>query len=248
MNKFRFLIYTKVKTLLRKLINIEVSSAVNTDPVDVISYIVGKRAIDCVVDGGAFRGEFTSKMLGHAKASHFHLFEPTPSSFNSLTNRFREHPNVNIVHSALSASSGRCSFHLNTSQLTNSLLPEHDNARRYHGDLSLTQEVTEVSTISLDEYFIGTGRPLPNIIKLDLQGGEGEAIKGGYECLRHASIVLCEVQFVELYQGATTFTELNNVFEKFGFQIYQIFDASRDRKSGRLLFCDILYVKPEYLI
>lgn len=248
MNKFRFLIYTKVKTLLRKLFNIEVSSAVNTDPVDVISYIIGKRTVDCIVDGGAFRGEFTSKMLDHVKASHFHLFEPTPSSFNSLTNRFREHQNINIIRSALSASSGRCSFHLNTSQLTNSLLPEHDNARRYHGDLSLTQEVTEVSTISLDEYFIGTGRPLPNIIKLDLQGGEGEAIKGGYECLRHASIVLCEVQFVELYQGAMTFTELNNLFEKFGFQIYQVFDSSRDRKSGRLLFCDILYVKPEYLI
>lgn len=236
-----------IKTVCKKIFRINISWANKSDPTDVITSLLDNDEQLVIVDGGAFHGHFTKALYRKLSRSRFLLFEPSPKSFQRLLRNFHNNPALICENLAIGAASGLAQLHLNKSSLTNSLKFTSNTSKIYHGDLCQTIDTCEVGVCSLDQYFSQSDLSYPDIIKLDLQGGELDAINGGTRCLSHARIVLCEVQFVKLYDGSALFSELNAKLEALGFQLFQIFDLASDRSSGRLLFCDALYVRPNLL-
>lgn len=61
------------------------------------------------------------------------------------------------------------------------------------------------------------GFPLPDLIKIDVQGAEMDIIKGGEDVVRHAKHLLVEMQHTEYNLGAPQVTETKPYIESLGF-------------------------------
>jgi Methyltransferase FkbM domain len=87
-----------------------------------------------------------------------------------------------------------------------SLLPLAEAGRSQFG-LKETESVP-TTVCKLDDYQSETGIPMPDLIKLDVQGYELEVLKGATNCLGSTKAVIAEVSFEEFYQGQCLFHEV----------------------------------------
>jgi hypothetical protein len=60
--------------------------------------------------------------------------------------------------------------------------------------LAVLHEVSEVDTVSLDEFVYSLGNPVPDVIKIDVEGAEERVIRGASRLLAEAApTILCEM-------------------------------------------------------
>jgi len=138
-----------------------------------------------IVDGGANRGGYT--MLASKRAGpsgRIYAFEPEPENFKRLSRRLSRLHNVVPVQQALGRSSGEARLNLD----------------RFHARHSLTRDGGDgrsvaVSVISLDDFVREHSLPGLDLVKLDIEGAELEAIAGMADVLTAARrpVVLCEL-------------------------------------------------------
>ena len=77
-------------------------------------------------------------------------------------------------------------------------------------EVAYLKEETEIDTISLD-YFIEK-HDVNNIdfIKIDVQGAELDIFKGGSKALKNVLKIVCEVEFIQLYENQPLFGDVCN--------------------------------------
>jgi hypothetical protein len=63
---------------------------------------------------------------------------------------------------------------------------------------------------------------VPEIIKLDIQGFELEALKGVGDWLSAVKYIICEVSFKEYYHGQAQFLDIANYLAGFKFQLFAL--------------------------
>lgn len=76
----------------------------------------------------------------------------------------------------------------------------------------------ELVTKKLDTVVRERGFPLPDFVKIDVQGAETDIIKGGLETLGHAKRMIVELQNIEYNQGALKSDESLPIIESFGWK------------------------------
>jgi len=144
------------------------------------------RDTDVVYDIGANTGLYTCFIGKRIHSGKVVAFEPYPPNINQLeTNADLNDVNVRIWPVAVSDADG----------LTNFEWPDVDAAG--YGEASITDEETghEVRTISIDERVADGELPVPNVVKIDVEGSEPLVIEGMKSCLQHddCRLVYCEV-------------------------------------------------------
>jgi len=127
---------------------------------------------DVFYDVGANAGFYSllaSRLVG--PSGRVVAFEPLPSNLTL----FREHlrlngvENVEVIEAAVAARAGRASFDPSASRFTARL--------QERGAL-------EVKTVCLDNLVASQRIPPPSVLKMDIEGGEYEALRGAIELLR----------------------------------------------------------------
>ncbi|KQV84499.1 hypothetical protein ASC90_00145 [Rhizobium sp. Root1220] len=110
-------------------------------------------------------------------------------------------------------------FRLNEPDSTSSLLPFNPEVMGRFLELEPLRTVrTETAlTSTLDE--ILADEPYVDLLKLDIQGFELEALKHASEILRRTLVVHCEVSFVEIYKGQALFSEVEQYMRAIGFEL-----------------------------
>jgi hypothetical protein len=93
----------------------------------------------------------------------------------------------------------------------------------------------------LDEYIEKKHLPLPDLIKLDVQGFECEVLNGGMLALQHAKAIITEVSFKEFYKGQCRFDQLVALLAQSGFFLYAF--GMRTAVGRPLDQCDVLFLK-----
>jgi FkbM family methyltransferase len=125
------------------------------------------------IDIGCYKGEILKAMMHVApKAKHF-AFEPVPMQFNFLETHFGD--KATIFPYALGNHSGTTTFHFVKSNPTYSGLQQ----RAYKGEEEIEQ--IEVQVRKLDDV-ISLHTPI-HLIKIDVEGGELDVMKGGLNIL-----------------------------------------------------------------
>lgn len=98
---------------------------------------------------------------------------------------------------------------------------------RYH-----VQEKLPVQTTRLDDI---TPLPTPDLIRIDIQGGELAALSHGLTSLEHALIVDCAAAFVPLYRHQPLFGDMQRFLADQGFLFHKFLDVGgRALKPMRL--------------
>ena len=102
-----------------------------------------------------------------------------------------------------------------------------------------------MQTRNLDSLLKETGFPLPDLLKLDVQGHEIEVLKGASAALSHAEICLLEVTLFDMGNSSPLFLDVLNFMENKGFQVYDISQFMRRPFDKTLYQVDMFFVKKD---
>lgn len=135
---------------------------------------------DVCIDIGAFRGEILKDMIALSPAARHFAFEPVPAQFEILQATFGDR--AVLLPFALGNASGETTFHFVASNPTYSGL----RRREYKGEEEVRMIPVEVCR--LDEVI---PRDVSiRLIKIDVEGGELDVLRGGKETLRRCHPIL----------------------------------------------------------
>jgi FkbM family methyltransferase len=152
-----------------------------------------------VYDVGANIG-YTSLLMAQAVGPEGQViaFEPHPKNIDRLQTNLELNPFasiVQIVSLAVADQSGPARFQIHVSGGMGRLVGTSVKPDRFVGEI-------DVSQISLDEFVYDRGNPVPELIKVDIEGGEGLAMRGMRRLLREAQpILLLELHGSEAAQA-----------------------------------------------
>jgi FkbM family methyltransferase len=201
-----------------------------------------------VLDIGANKGQTIQNYRHILPRCRIHAFEPTPGVFRDLNQAFGETPGVTLYRAAVVEYPGPVRFYVNSMTSTNSTLPRPKRDRRYFPTRSKHVTSPEVPGIRLDDFWAQKVFPAPDIIKLDIQGGELPALRGAVKLLDEArpGVICTEVQFIPLYEGATNYHDLANFLRARGYGLYNLTGLHRSANAGQLTYGDAIFVSDHF--
>lgn len=176
-------------------------------------------------DGGFRFGRFTENVLEQFANARTIGFEPDPHSWAIAQSKLGDLENVEIVKAALGAEIGASEFYRGPIPGTNSLKPRPSSgARPYYPETATLDAGPQVQVVTIDSECEKRGLPKIDILKLDLQGGELDALKGGSALLGRggASVVMAEVVFIEKYHQQPMFWEIWQYLASFGYTLHSL--------------------------
>lgn len=194
-----------------------------------------------VIDIGANEGQFAAAIRSRLPQAFLHSFEPLAGPFARLAARASGDPRHEAHPVALADRIGRASIHTGGRTAASSLFAPAEALRLNYPGLALDQ-TEEIDVTTLDSWAAGRTLETPILVKLDVQGSEAAAIKGGERTLRRASAVWTELSLVELYDGQPLFVDVAIELRRLGFELASIRNLTRGRDGYHDLQCDALFL------
>lgn len=190
-----------------------------------------------IVDGGANRGETVAILRRAFPKARIHAFEPIPELAHGIRARFADDREIVVHGAALAAEGGTLSLRVLQDDMTSSVLAPSAFKRRHHGErVELAREI-EVLALPLRDV---VEDPI-DVLKLDLQGFELEALRGLGSKLADTGAILAEVEFVPLYDGQPLFADVDAFLRAAGFRLFHLYDVWT-LPEGQVTTADALYV------
>ena len=164
-----------------------------------------------VVDAGANIGiysEFLSRCVG--ASGLVHSFEPSPENFRRLQAATRKLSNVRVCQSALGERSGRSKLYVSS---------ELNVDHRTYATEGDSRRIVPVEIIALDDYFKPGQRV--DLIKMDIQGYELHALRGGERVVRENPDIKLLLEFwpYGLAQAGAKWEELIEILHDFSMSV-----------------------------
>lgn len=191
-----------------------------------------------IVDGGANRGQTISAFLETYESPTIHAFEPIPDLADGIEDRYAD-ADVLVHRAALGAEAGTVAVNVAAKPGQSSVLEASDAVDEHGWTRDVTRRI-DADLVRVDETVDHV-----DVLKLDLQGYELEALRGATGLLSDVGAVLTEVEFVPLYEGAPVFRDVTTFLADRGFRLFNLYNLTTD-DAGQLMYGDALYVPGEY--
>lgn len=194
-----------------------------------------------VVDVGASHGLFISAVRKHYQLARALLVEPLPKRCDQLREQFSA-PEFTVCELALADYNGTAEFNVFDLDYASSLheLPADRLESLIDIDCGRSTKIS-VMVRKLDELLLENGiHQHIDLLKMDVQGGELNLLKGATISLPRIRNIWCEVAFEEVYQKAATFHDIYDFLASAGFGVRAISDCERGR-DGNLVWIDVLF-------
>ena len=170
-------------------------------------------------DIGANDGAFSHCVASLANVAAIHAFEPLPSAFSELVTASEQSPVPLTCHNvALGEFNGEgCMSVPDVSRGSSSLLhPNHV----FDGEVGVgAVRQQTVNIVRLDDYVAQRSLPMPDVVKIDVQGFEDRVIRGGAATVSAAAFVIAEVNFEALYEQSALFDDVYSLMLTLGFRL-----------------------------
>lgn len=193
-----------------------------------------------VIDGGACVGAWCTLLKRHFPQAQVLMIEAQPrhrAALEQVCRRFG--PSVCFADALLGPRAAeRVAFTVLDDDLGgtgSSVMPENSDVPRHTITLPMT---------TLDDLVHTQKFPVPDLIKLDVQGFEIEVLKGAARLLATVPFVLLEVSVWQYNAGSPLWAEVLGWMEAAGYVSYEVFDLTR-RRDGILVQIDILFVRKD---
>lgn len=185
-----------------------------------------------IVDVGASDGRWAKPAMALFPESEFVLIEPLDEHQQSLQALCRD-TRVHYYKGLVGGSAGEVSF--NQDKHHSSI---YGNAS---GEKFGLRSVLSITT--LDQLWSDKGYVLPDIIKLDIQGAELQALQGGVSLLKNAELVQLECSFIPFQQGIPLVDEIVSYMSSVGFRVFNIFGVYGRPLDGMPAQGECLFIK-----
>jgi FkbM family methyltransferase len=215
------------------------------DPFRDMQRLLHKFAVRGIIDGGAYHGEIALRLAGIFPAATVFAFEPAPRAFEVLKQRVRATPRIRSVNLGLSLEACSRTLYVNAQDSANSLSPVAAAGQKYQSWQTANLGTEEVRLVSLDEWGDANAVGPIDILKLDLQGHELEALRGSVRYLKSTvRLIYTEVEFVRIYQENCLYFEIEQFLRPLGYELYQLYNLTRG-DDGQLVCGDAIFVSRE---
>jgi FkbM family methyltransferase len=211
-------------------------------------HLLDSRQVKCVIDGGAYHGTISRQLSKLFPRAQIYAFEPSSQSYQEMIKNTRSFVQIKPLNLALSSSCGSRTFYATTYEQTSALTPPGDAGKKYFPSRTKLAEVQTVSTITLDEWAIGQHVQLVDLIKLDLEGHELEALKGAASyVLPRTKVIYSEIRFVEIHQGCCFLWDMVEYLKNYNFHLYNLYHLGSDPTDGQLLWGDAVFINKNFV-
>lgn len=177
------------------------------------------------IDGGAYHGEWSCDLWSVWPECPVLLVEPQPDCVPALYQLSKRVKGSVVAPMALSSAIGQTCFHL--SESGSAICDSAENS-------ILVEKITIRKLLEQHRAFH------PNLIKLDLQGHEVEALKG-VENLDILELIILEISVLRIGE-VPIFTEVDQYLESHGFRLYDLIPQWYRPLDGALWQIDAFYV------
>lgn len=152
-----------------------------------------KRAPYCIFDVGANQGQFLGLALENLETDEFdiHCFEPGHGTFKILRNSSKEDKRIKLNNIGLGKEGGKASLHYDH---TGSGLASLTKRKLEHFDIDFSQS-EEVVIDTIDHYCSENGIDHIDLLKIDIEGHELDALTGASEMFSTRSIDIVTFEF-----------------------------------------------------
>jgi FkbM family methyltransferase len=195
-----------------------------------------------IFDVGANRGDVSAEYRQHFPDAKIFAFEPFPGSLESFRGKHARDSGINSFQLALAAEKGNRTLYVNQSVDTNSLLPGTSTG------LSSDQHVKNVTTLNvetttIDDFCGERGINRIDILKMDIQGGEWDALRGAASLLKAGSIglIYSEVYFIEQYEKQPLFHDISKLLHRYGYYLQDLYSPIYG--NGSLAWGDAVFTR-----
>src|SRR4051812_7221867 len=199
--------------------------------------------LNCVVDGGASDGGWTRELKSVYPQATVVCIEPREEEQPALKRLAQEMPHIIVAPALLGPTNGEVAFNL--AGVASSALSASADARAAAGSgataAAAGQQMTAMST--LDSLIEKCGAPQPDLIKLDLQGFEIDAMRGATRCMERAQALLLELSFFEFLKGQPIAEDVIAFVRERGFRLHDIPSLWHRPLDGALAQGDFFFLK-----
>lgn len=173
--------------------------------------------INVVYDIGANKGTWTCLAKAIFPASRIECFEPLPDHFDEFYEMTAGLDSVSLHQCALGSSEKIGLINVTSQTDSSSLLNPGVMQVNTFGTPKIREK--EVPVVMLDQFRKKNNLPLPDLMKLDIQGYELEALKGASDCLKACKFIIMEVSFVSYYDDQPLFGDVITYMENNNFSM-----------------------------
>ena len=191
-----------------------------------------------VLDVGANRGQFALVALERFPSASVHSLEPLPRASAALEALAQDEPRLRVHRFAAGAEAGTAVLHVSRRDDSSSLLAITDRQVAFAPGSGERGRI-QVEVRTLDE-MAGTALLRPLVIKIDVQGGELDVLRGAERTLASTDALLIECSFVELYAGQALAHEVIEYLATRGFRLAGAHDPEYG-PDGRCIQADLLF-------
>ncbi len=232
------------KSALRFNVDVRRATPFNQDFMRVATYL-SQRNISLVLDVGANDGGYASDLINTSYGGKIVSFEPLPVAHEKLVARAKPYKSRWAVFDrcALSCTDGHADFFISANSVSSSLKEMHES-HVMAAPNSRTEAVIKVKTCMLDSISECLSGHDSVFLKLDVQGGEMDVLRGAVESLSSKIVgVQVELSLVPLYGNQSLHAEIVEFFADLGFMLWDIIPGFRDSSSYRLLQYDGIFFR-----
>jgi FkbM family methyltransferase len=188
-----------------------------------------------IFDVGAYSGEFAKLCRNVWPSAKLTCFEVLPHRVLELRSWCARDGKAVVIESLLGAEIKRAvPFH--EMETASSVLEEH---------IPQVEPLRSYPMQTIDLVVKSQGLTAPNFLKLDVQGYELEVLKGAQNTLSKMSVVLAEVNLIDIHKGAPLLDDLVLFMRDRGFVAYDICGLARRPLDKALWQADFIFVQRE---
>ena len=188
-----------------------------------------------VFDIGAHRGDFSRLCRSIWPTAKLTCFEVLPHRVEELRSWCVQDGNADVIDTLLGAETRKAvPFH--EMETASSVLEEHIP----QASLVRTYPMQTIDVIVKSRCTTG-----PDLLKLDVQGYELEVLKGADATLAHLSVILTEVNLIDIHKNVPLLDDLVVFLRDRGFVAYDICGLTRRPLDRALWQTDFIFVPRE---
>lgn len=190
-----------------------------------------------IIESGANDGGNTSSYLDIFDTPTIHAIEPLPEQFKELNNKFGSDKRVLLHNIALGNKKEKINMNVYEDDGSSSVFESNEAHEKYGGE----QKTNRKSTIECQQTTINDLVEDADIINLDMQGYELNALKGATEVLQNCKAIIVEVSFVPLYDGQPLFCDISSFLSDYDFHVYDLYFRWKG-ENGELTHGDAVFL------
>lgn len=201
----------------------------------------GLKNIKCLVDVGANVGQFSLLCKIIYPNASIHAFEPLNEAAGTFQKVLGQEPNVHLYSHAIGSKAADQLINVTARADSSSLLVPDAQSRIFPGTHAVSQETVRV--LRLKDVLRDKDIPSPAVLKIDVQGYEGEVLKGSEHLLQSFDWIYCEASFIELYSGQPLADEIIAWLAARQFRLISVNVDGCTLQEGRTVQADFLFQK-----